>query len=90
MLENIKNNIERLIAAYESVKYENGTLKDELEQSRTQIEDCRKQIIELERQIDNLKLTSAFLGDSGSNDEAKSKVEKMIKEIDKCISLMEG
>ena len=49
MLENIKNNIERLIAAYESVKYENGTLKDELEQSRTQIEDCRKQIIELER-----------------------------------------
>ncbi len=90
MLENIKNNIERLIAAYESVKYENGTLKDELEQSRTQIEDCRKQIIELERQIDNLKLTSAFLGDSGSNTEAKSKVEKMIKEIDKCISLMEG
>ena len=87
MLENIKNNIERLIAAYESVKYENGTLKDELEQSRTQIEDCRKQ---LERQIDNLKLTSAFLGDSGSNAEAKSKVEKMIKEIDKCISLMEG
>ena len=79
MLENIKNNIERLIAAYESVKYENGTL-----------EDCRKQIIELERQIDNLKLTSAFLGDSGSNTEAKSKVEKMIKEIDKCISLMEG
>ncbi len=90
MLENIKNNIERLSAAYESVKYENGTLKDELEQSRTQIEDCRKQIIELERQIDNLKLTSAFLGDSGSNAEAKSKVEKMIKEIDKCISLMEG
>ena len=90
MLENIKNNIERLIAAYESVKYENGTLKDELEQSRTQIEDCRKQIIELERQIDNLKLTSAFLGDSGSNTEAKSKGEKMIKEIDKCISLMEG
>ncbi len=90
MLENIKNNIDRLIAAYESVKYENGTLKDELEQSRTQIEDCRKQIIELERQIDNLKLTSAFLGDSGSNTEAKSKVEKMIKEIDKCISLMEG
>ena len=90
MLENIKNNIERLIAAYESVKYENGTLKDELEQSRTQIEDCRKQIIELERQIDNLKLTSAFLGDSGSNTEAKSKVEMMIKEIDKCISLMGG
>ncbi len=62
MLENIKNNIERLIAAYESVKYENGTLKDELEQSRTQIEDCRKQIIELERQIDNLKRRSEVQG----------------------------
>ncbi|MBQ7771201.1 MAG: hypothetical protein IJ402_00565 [Bacteroidales bacterium] len=89
MLDAIKQDIKRLIAAYESEKLERMRLQIELEQSRNDNETCRKQIIELERQIDNLKLTEAFKA-SGSNPEARKKIDSLIKEIDKCISLMEG
>ncbi|MDE6870720.1 MAG: DUF3450 domain-containing protein [Bacteroidales bacterium] len=89
MLEHIRGNIEKLIAAYESAKVENDALKAEIEQYRNQIEDCRKQISELENKIDNLKLRGAFLGE-GNGSEAKVKIDRMIKEIDKCISLLEA
>ena len=88
MLEDIKKNIERLIALYEGVKQENLTLAAQLEGSRKEIDSYKKQISELERQVDNLKLTQAFTS-GGDNASAKEKIEKLIKEIDKCISLLE-
>ena len=61
MLEEVKQKITQLIAAYESEKMERIRLQSELEQARIQNETYRKQIIELERQIDNQKLTEAFM-----------------------------
>ena len=78
MLETVKQGIQQLIAAYEKEKMERQRLQTALEQSQAKEETYRKQIIELERQIDNLKLTEAF------------KVDSLLKEIDRCISLMEG
>lgn len=89
MIEDIRTDITRLIAAFEGKKAENMILRSELAQARTQNDNYRKQIIELERQIDNLRLTDAFLAASKDNEEAKGKIEKMIKEIDRCIALME-
>ena len=89
MLDTIKQKIARLIAAYESEKTECDRLRAELEKFRQQNEVYSKQIIELERQIDNHKLAGAFMT-GGNNAESKKKIDKLIKEIDKCISLMEG
>jgi hypothetical protein len=88
MLEDIKEDIQRLIAAYEGAKMESMALKSELEQVRMQNDDYRKQIIELERKIDNLELTDAFLGTAEDRSEAKGKIARMIKEIDKCMALI--
>ena len=90
MLENVKDRIRQLIAAYESEKMENKRLHTELEQTRMQNETYRKQIIELERQIDNLKLTEAFMAGGADSSAAKKKIDRLMKEIDRCISLMEG
>ena len=91
MLDTVKQSIRQLIAAYEKERMERIRLQAELEESRTQNETCRKQIIELERQIDNLKLTEAFKAStSGNSPEARKKIDGLIKQIDKCISLMEG
>ena len=76
------------MAAYESEKAECERLRAALEQSTSQNAAYRQQIIELERQIDNQKLAGAFL--SGNNADSKKKIDKLIKEIDKCITLIEG
>ena len=89
MLDRIKQKITQLIAAYESEKSECIRLRQELEQLKQQNEAYAKQIIELEREIDNRKLAGAFMSGS-DNAESKKKIDKLIKEIDKCISLMEG
>ena len=89
MLDTVKQKIARLIAAYESEKAECDRLRIELEQSRQQNKVYAKQIIDLERQIDTNKLAGAFMA-GGNNAESRKKIDKLIKEIDRCISLMEG
>ena len=90
MLDNIKQKIGQLIAASEKERMERIRLQAALEQSQKQNEAYKMQITELERQIDNLKLTSAFMADGSNNDQAKKKIDRLMKEIDKCIKLMEG
>ena len=89
MLEDIKKNIERLIALDENERRQREKLVLELERKEAEIEDCRKQIADLERQVDNLKLTEAFLAPAGSDSSAREKIDRMITSIDRCISLLE-
>ena len=90
MLENIKHKIEQLIAAYEKERMERICLQEALHQAQKQNETYKTQITELEREIDNLKLTKAFMADGADNAQAIKKIDRLMKEIDKCISLMEG
>ena len=90
MLETVRHKITRLIAAYEQERSERTKLQEELSQSQALNETYRKQIFELERQIDNLKLTEAIKGRAINSTEAKRKVDTLLKEIDRCISLIEG
>ena len=90
MLETVKEKITQLIAAYEKEKMERIRLQSKLEQSLAENETYRKQIIELERQIDNQKLTEAFMAGGADTSAAKKKIDSLLKEIDRCIKLMEG
>ncbi|MDE5732908.1 MAG: hypothetical protein K2H95_07770 [Bacteroidales bacterium] len=89
MIDTLKEKIKRLIAAYEAEKTESERLQGLLQESLAQNETYRKQINELERQIDNLKLAEAFKA-TGNNAEARKRIDRLIREIDRCIALMEG
>jgi predicted nucleic acid-binding Zn-ribbon protein len=89
MLEDIRKNIERLIALYEGERQQKERLVLELRQRDEEIDSYKKQIADLERQVDNLKLTEAFTAPAGSGDAAKEKIDRLITEIDRCISLLE-
>jgi uncharacterized coiled-coil DUF342 family protein len=90
MIEKLRQRIQELISAYETEKQERRRLESELEKATTQNKAYKEQIIELERTIDNLKLADAFKSGNADNTEARKKIDKLIKEIDKCITLMEG
>lgn len=88
MLEDLRKDIARLIALYEGEKRRADDLAAALQRSREELETCRKQIAELNRQIDNQRLTNAFT--AGGNPDAKDRLTRLIAEIDKCIALLEG
>ena len=89
MRDDIWKEILTLISLYEKAKREKDELRDELEQKKAEAERYLKLIKELEKQIDNLKLKNAFLATSG-DEEAKERIDRLIREIDKCIALLEG
>jgi hypothetical protein len=80
---------EKLIALYEKEREKNAKLLDELEQCKADRDKFQKQIEELEVQMDNLHLAEAFKAQTDSNDGAKEKIDSLIKEIDRCIALLE-
>ena len=49
----------------------------------------KEQITGLEEQIETLKLSQAFVSGGNSPSASKEKIDKMIREIDRCISLLE-
>ena len=89
MLEDIKSNISRLIALYETERQRADTLAARLSESEEKAVRYREQITELNQKIDSLGLSNAFVGGNG-NAVAKERIEKLIGEIDKCIKLLEN
>ena len=89
MLNEIKSNFERLIALYEAERERGDALAAELEQERAAGEACRKQIDDLKSQVDSLELKGAFMTGGDSSSAAREKIDRLIREIDKCIALLE-
>lgn len=89
MVDNLRQNFEKLVALYEGEKQKNAELQTLLKESREAVESNGQQITELKRQIDNLKLAGAFTGSGANSAMAKDKIDKLIREIDKCISFLE-
>lgn len=90
MFNSLKIRITHLISLYEAEKAEKFKLLELLDEKTKQVEAYKKQINELEKKIDNQTLTDAFTATSQDTAEAKKKIDFLVKEIDKCISLIEG
>ncbi len=88
-INDIRSDIARLIALYEAEKQRADALAGKLAASEDQVRKYKEQITDLNLQIDNQRLMSAFLGE-GNRDEAKERVNGLIREIDKCIRLLES
>lgn len=88
MLENLKSNIARLIALYESERQRADGLAEKLQASEAAAETYRMQITELNGKIEDMKLANAFSG-NGDPVAAKESISKLIREIDRCIKLLE-
>ncbi len=85
----LETKVRELISRYESLKTENSALRGKLEALTAQLEQKTNNIQLLEQKIKNLQLTGAFLGSGGDNAAAKRKVSALIKEIDRCIAMLD-
>jgi len=89
MPESLRKNIERLLSAFESARAENLALKAELEAREKHIQVLDSKIEELEKEMESLQLKAAFTTTTKDNSGAKAKIDSLIKEIDRCIELLE-
>ena len=88
-INELRSNIARLIALYEAEKQRADSLASKLSVSEGEILKYREQITDLNLQIDNQRLMSAFLV-GGDREQARERISRLIREIDKCIKLLES
>ena len=86
--DNLKRKIELIISKYEQVMAENRRLYEELDNCKQELELNINRHKELEDKLNNLQFTDAFKSSSGDVKEAKQKINKLVREIDKCIALL--
>ncbi len=89
MLEDIKSNIAKLVALYEAEHQKATVLEERLRQCEEKSLEYKKQITDLNQQIANLELMHAFQA-SGDPAGSRERIDKLIKEIDRCIKLLES
>lgn len=89
MLEDIRSNIAKLVAQYEAERQRADSLAERLALSEEKCLRYKEQITDLNQQIDNLELMRAFQA-AGDPAETRERIGKLIKEIDKCIKLLES
>ncbi len=88
IISRLKGRIEHIISAYESAVFENNELKRQLQASQQELETSKKTIKELKDKLELQQLTNAFRGSSQDIKEAKQRIARIVREIDKCISLL--
>ncbi len=88
LIENIKGKVEKIQQIHADTCQENKELKSEKNDLLHKIEDCKSKIKDLETKYNYLKLAKATELSSTDKDEAKQKINRIMREIDQCISLL--
>ena len=88
ILAELRKNFKKIIGLYESEKETSRELKRQNEALKVEIASLKKENGELKIQYNNIDLANVFVNASGSAHDAKIKVNRIVREIDKCIALL--
>lgn len=88
ILKKFRTNIELLISAYEMLKKENESLLAKQENLENLLKEKDQFLGEIEGKYNQQQLAKAVLASSGDNHDAKIKVNRIVREIDQCIALL--
>ena len=88
-LKLLNRKIDELVNSYSNLKGECESLKTEKEALKVALQDRETEMKELEKKYERVKLSGALLGDGENAIEAKKKITELVREIDKCIALLD-
>lgn len=87
-IQGLKDRIEQLVSRYEALCAKDKEAAAKLAEYEKLIEQKDITINQLKERLDNLQMTLALGSASPDRTEAKRKVAGLIKEIDKCMALL--
>ncbi len=88
ILGTLRGRVKEIMTALKKERERNSKLEQELQNLRVKYDQQEKKITEIEHKYNNLKLAKVLTdGDEGAHD-ARIKVNSIVREIDKCIALL--
>lgn len=89
LVVNIESKVNKIISLYNSLKKEKEEILEENKILKSEVEDRDKDIKSLEEKIKLLRITkSVSTQDVEKNKESRQKINEYVREIDKCIALL--
>ncbi|MCU0362428.1 MAG: hypothetical protein MUE32_03645 [Bacteroidales bacterium] len=84
----LNRKLEELIDRYTALKKKNAELSALNEELGKAAAEKDERIKDLEIKYDRLKLSGALLGEGENASEAKRKISELVREIDRCVALL--
>jgi predicted nucleic acid-binding Zn-ribbon protein len=84
----LNRRLDELLTRYSDLKNEIVNLKNEKEELRAALQERENRIRDLELKYERVKITGALLGEGENALEAKRKINELVREIDKCVALL--
>ena len=88
LLGNLKANVRQLFNEFEVFENKIKTLDQTIDDLKNQIGILQKEKSELSQKNEQLRLATHILSGVDENREAKLKLNKLVREIDKCVALL--
>jgi len=88
-LKSIQDKLQQLLKNYTAMQKENAKLKEELTDAQQKASAQQKVTDELKQQVSILKLSSGEM-DEAEKKEFEKRINGYLKEIDRCIALLEN
>jgi predicted nucleic acid-binding Zn-ribbon protein len=84
----LNRKLDELLDRYNSLKHEVADLKNGNDVLKGMLQERDGRIKELEIKYERVKLSGALLGEGENAHEAKRKLTELVREIDKCVALL--
>jgi predicted nucleic acid-binding Zn-ribbon protein len=87
-LKTLNRKLDELLNRYKDLSAELSNLRNGNEELKSALQERDNRIKELELKYERIKLSEAFLGDGENAQEAKRKINELVREIDRCVALL--
>lgn len=80
--------LRKLISEYESLRDQNNQLRAALERKQEDLMQAHQQILEIRNSYDRLRIARNLSTTEEERVESKRRINKIVREIDKCLALL--
>lgn len=87
-VESLKSKIERLVSLHNALERENAGLLQEKQELEKKIEQKDAEIFKLEERNKQIKLAKSISDTNENSLDIKLRINELVREIDKCIALL--
>ena len=87
-LADFETRVRQMILQFQELKKENGRLQALVEEQATEIEELKARVTQADNDYNSLKMARMLEISDGNLDEAKERLSRMIRQVNKCIAIL--
>ena len=87
-LADFETRVRQMILQYQQLKKENMQLQQQIGEQATEIEELKARVTQADNDYNSLKMARMLEITDGNLEEAKERLAKMIRQVNKCIAIL--